>query len=624
MTDVFISYSRKDKEFVSVLYEAFKRSQKNIWVDWEDIPLTSDWWVEIEKGIESAHTFVFVISPDSIASKVCAKEILHAVENNKRLFPIVRRDTTNFEDGNLAHDKIRQHNWLMFREGEDDFEKSFKTLIETISLDLEHLHRHTRLLVRAIEWGNGRSDSLLLRGDDLAKAELWLEESAGKDPQPTELQETYIKNSRDVEDASDRAAAILREAVEKAAVRTKIGSAILAGTILLAGVAGVGAWVSVSESQKQANQAKIDTESAKREKADAESKALSADEKAKLADEKTQKAAKDLAKTKVEADKAKAEKEKADAEVAKAKDELGKLAEEAEMKLASANAELRQAEASTVRSEAARQVALNKIALAEVNLTNVNAKVALLDGDGLKFMLLAADAGNKLKQIADRSQEWQTLQQDVVLILQQATYLAPKQNRLEGHTGWLNSANFSADGSKIVTASSDKTARVWDVKGNLIAELKGHTGEVRSANFSADGSKIVTASYYDNTARVWDVKGNLIAELKGHTSVVNSANFSADGSKIVTASSDKTARVWDVKGNLIAELKGHTGTVRSANFSADGSKILTASDDNMARVWEIENDSDRLLIGVCEKLSDYLATNPNVSNEERQACQVKR
>ena len=214
--------------------------------------------------------------------------------------------------------------------------------------------------------------------------------------------------------------------MEKAAVRTKIGSAILAGTILLAGVAGVGAWVSVSESQKQANQAKNDTEAAKREKTDAEGKALSADEKAKLADEKTQKAARDLAKTKVEADKAKAEKEKADAEVARAKDELGKLAEEAEMKLASANAELRQAEASTVRSEAARQVALNKIALADVTLTNVNAKVALLDGDGLKFMLLAVNAGNKLKQIADRSQEWQAIQQDVVSILQQATYLFPK------------------------------------------------------------------------------------------------------------------------------------------------------------------------------------------------------
>ncbi len=235
MTDVFISYSRKDKEFVSTLYAAFERSQKKIWVDWKDIPLTSDWWSEIEKGIEAADTFVFVISPDSIASKVCTKEIAHAVLHNKRLFPIVRRDATNFQLGIVAHEKIKQHNWLMFRE-QDDFEAAFKTLTETISLDLEHLHRHTRLLVRAIEWGKGRSDSLLLRGDDLANAEQWLAASVGKDPQPTELQETYIKNSRDVEDASDRATEILKNAEKKAKARVKVGSFILAGSLAFTGI----------------------------------------------------------------------------------------------------------------------------------------------------------------------------------------------------------------------------------------------------------------------------------------------------------------------------------------------------------------------------------------------------
>ncbi|MFN5857380.1 MAG: toll/interleukin-1 receptor domain-containing protein [Pseudanabaenaceae cyanobacterium] len=204
MTDAFISYSRKDKEFVSVLYTAFERSRKNIWVDWNDIPLASDWWAEIEKGIEAADTFVFVISPDSIASEVCAKEILHAVRHNKRLFPIVRRDATNFEVGNIAHEKIKQHNWLMFRE-QDNFESAFQTLIKTISLDLEHLHAHTRLLVRAIEWdNNGRELSFLLRGKDLELAETWLSEGGDKDPKPTESQVTYIDISRKMEDANQK------------------------------------------------------------------------------------------------------------------------------------------------------------------------------------------------------------------------------------------------------------------------------------------------------------------------------------------------------------------------------------------------------------------------------------
>lgn len=91
MTDVFISYSRKDKAFVQVLNQALIESKYDAWIDWENIPLTADWWAEIEAGIEAADTFIFVISPDSIASQVCGQEIDHAVANNKRLMPIVRR-----------------------------------------------------------------------------------------------------------------------------------------------------------------------------------------------------------------------------------------------------------------------------------------------------------------------------------------------------------------------------------------------------------------------------------------------------------------------------------------------------------------------------------------------------
>src|SRR5208337_1448953 len=98
----------------------------------------------------------------------------------------------------------------------------------------------------------------------------------------------------------------------------------------------------------------------------------------------------------------------------------------------------------------------------------------------------------------------------------------------------------------------------WPTPGALIAELKGHAGPVKSAAFSPEGSRIVTASW-DETARVWMADtGALIAELKGHAGSVRSAAFSPEGSRIVTASWDKTARVWMAEtGALIAELKGH-------------------------------------------------------------------
>src|SRR5262249_947789 len=75
---------------------------------------------------------------------------------------------------------------------------------------------------------------------------------------------------------------------------------------------------------------------------------------------------------------------------------------------------------------------------------------------------------------------------------------------LQGHTDMVLRASFSADGSRIVTASMDKTARVWDATtGIVLRTLKGHTDRLYAASFSPDGSRIVTGSA-DQTARVWD------------------------------------------------------------------------------------------------------------------------
>jgi WD40 repeat protein len=103
--------------------------------------------------------------------------------------------------------------------------------------------------------------------------------------------------------------------------------------------------------------------------------------------------------------------------------------------------------------------------------------------------------------------------------------------------------------------------------------------------FAPDGRRILTASA-DNTARLWDGDGKPFATLQGHTSAVNSAVFAPDGRRILTASSDGTARLWDSDGKLLATLQGHTGAVTSAVFAPDGRRILTASADNTARLWE--------------------------------------
>jgi len=161
--------------------------------------------------------------------------------------------------------------------------------------------------------------------------------------------------------------------------------------------------------------------------------------------------------------------------------------------------------------------------------------------------------------------------------------------KLSGHAGRILDFRLSADGSRVVTASEDNTARLWDAHtGAPIGAVMKHEDWVSSAAFSADGSRVVTASE-DNTARLWDAHtGAPIGAVMKHEDRVSSAAFSADGSRVVTASRDKTVRFWDAHtGAPLTVLRGHTDAVYAASFSPNGRTLVTASDDNTARIWDV-------------------------------------
>jgi WD40 repeat protein len=192
MAGIFISYSRKDVEAVRKLIEAFKGQDLDFWIDWDGIAPTVDWWREIEKGIEEADIFLFLLSPDSARSKFCKQEIDHAVKNGKRLIPVVIRDV----QGEEAPAELSHLNWIFFRET-DDFQTAFERLITAIRTDYTWVQAHRQLQVKALEWErSGRENSFLLFGKELHDAEFQLATNTSKEPHPTNLQREYVHASR--------------------------------------------------------------------------------------------------------------------------------------------------------------------------------------------------------------------------------------------------------------------------------------------------------------------------------------------------------------------------------------------------------------------------------------------
>ena len=196
------------------------------------------------------------------------------------------------------------------------------------------------------------------------------------------------------------------------------------------------------------------------------------------------------------------------------------------------------------------------------------------------------------------------------------------------------SVAFSPDGTRIVTGSQDRTAKVWDARtgdgparpqgahgrgasawrsartargsspavttgrrrcgtrgrGRALLALKGHTGVVSSASFSPDGTRIVTGSDGPDGEGVGRAgPGAELLTLKGHTDRGASAWRSARTARASSpASEDETAKVWDAQTGRRAARPSRGTRARSigVSFSPDGTRIVTGSGDKTAKVWD--------------------------------------
>ncbi len=544
MTDLFISYSRRDLEFVQRLYNELKSRDRDIWIDLEDIPPTAAWLAEIYAGIENANAFVFVISPDSAVSEVCRLEIEYAVKHSKKLVPILHREV---EERARLHSSLASHNWLFFREN-DDFERAFRLLNEALDTDLDHVRAHTRLLVRALEWDNRQRDnSFILRGTDLVEAETWLAASMDKTPEPTQLHTQYIFASRQAETARQR---VLLIAVTSALIIA----------VALAVIAFI-QWREADAARQQASSAQGTAVAALISVNDTRA---------------TAQAQEDTFRATIRA-----------------------LGQEARAEVAALDAEDAPVPApptTQIAQALPTQTAVIYSPDEDNDITpgGLDMSTSLPDtgggiDPGAALLVSVADY-----QLADTDAEHIQAQNALVGLVQINPNAARRM--LTGHNGPVQSVAYNPAGSLLASGGDDNTVIVWDSISWARVGLPfyGHNASVTDVAWSPDGT-IIASSSRDGTVILWDVAaGSAVRQLSDRsTNWVLSLAYSPEGTTLLSSGSDPVVKAWDTRtGQITRTYEGLSGTTYAVAYSPDGRRVAAGDSYGLVIVWDAASGAE--------------------------------
>jgi len=624
--DAFVSYARTDKAFVARLVEALEGRGKDVFIDHDDIRKGEDWWKRILVGIGSSKCVVVVLSPRFAKSETCAKETARAVDQHKRLVPIVCRDVelSELPEAITALD-------FVFARDEDDFDAAIDQLVDAIELDVAWLDAHARLTVRATEWIRGdRDSSLLLRRSDLAAAEQRLAEQGSHAERLTDDQVEYILASREA---------------ERRRRRVTLGAVTFA--LVVAVVLAVLAWLARSEAIRQSAESRsreYATVSADRIAADPELGLLVALEAERSARTPEAIAAirRALASSHVRL-RLKPPPGAAVERVSAAADDRRLVASDEDSTTLADARTGREVERLPGRAAATSQGGSRVITAdadgAHVFDAETGRPLATLTAPGLVIDAAVPTGGDEWVAAAaqthggrPRAVVWRSSDHDPVAIFRgtlaaaspsepvvavtaatrlRLVRLTPERSReivaINGPAGPLGAA-FDPSGRRFAALSDAGDLILWNLRtghgrsvplyspdailpGFHVAFAFNRSGSrlaiAPRPNFSESGGGSTVGG--SSTAIVVDARdGHQIAELTGHGSLLDGIAFAPNGRRLVTCSDDGTARVWDIAGDPQVVLRGHDGPVLSCAFVSPD-RVMTGGSDKSARVWDVSS-----------------------------------
>lgn len=548
--DVFISYSRVDTAFVRQLETTLKARGREAWVDWQGIDYSTKWWDEICAGIESANNFVLVISPDSLNSVYCQREIAHARRQGKRIIPLIYRaiDEGDLIGGWYTNDEMKpieslaRENWEALKSIQwinheklgGAVDATASALVETVDSDPACVHAHTQLLLQARAWEtSGRSPGALLSADVLASAEAQLDSCTDK-VRFTAEQRAFVNASRAAEDMRAQRAEEDQRRTRRLR-RTAIAAALVGVLALLASGGAVSQAISAQQS------------------------------------------------------------------VATAQAEGTRIGLDVRRSGARLTANRAQGALDEGNRSAAMRLALDSLADYPTVFVPESEYVlsAALSTPGRIVFDVSFGArlyGATWNPDHTRLLAWGQTASAVVLDGATGERLLTLEHDPAGYS-YITTALWSPDGSYILTQDSGYEIKIWDASDGALVQTLQYTLATTGAIWKQDGTQILTwgISY----AALWDVETGTLQRLFDLTgSVAAGASWDPAEQRALVWGQDGTVRVFDIEsGTLLASMEHAPVTfddgmtqifpVAGAVWNADGSRVLSwASGDSTAHVWD--------------------------------------